>query len=395
MNAWRVEQHDKFPNMDANSPLSALVGDGAEGWRYLSASDAAPTPGVNLKYLTLSDDSGPVGFAPCFATPYTWLPQRKGGKTWPRWLNRSGSVRLIGMGSPHANELGVRLEGGASTADRAEMFAALVDGFDQLGRAERAQMLLIKDVNARDAAVADPILRRAGYARMVAPPLAYLHLPVDSAEAYLAAFSHRKRADILRNVKKSAAVEVEAHATVSGMAGQLNALAAETRLRAGTQFGGLEGSSDGFFEALADKMPEQAIFTLFRVDADLIGFSLMLADDQQIFGKTMGLTYPQAREHKVYFRNLIEAIDLTARRGLDWLCLGQLAYGTKLHIGAKLEKRWYYVKVRGAFGADLGLVNPFIEGRQIESESGQYTAPDTYFADNPDGPQPPAKLMFG
>ncbi len=385
----------RLQEANADGRLAGLVGDGAEGWAYLEACEAAPAGDIELSSLRVDGPAGPAGFAPCFVAPFQWLPNPGKGRNWPGWVQELSSIRLAAIGSPHANELGVRLDDALDLPDREAVFEALLDGLEMWGADEDAHMLLVKDVNDRDVGVADPILRRAGYVRMVAPPLAYLHLPFDSAEAWLKAFSHRKRKDILRNHAKSGDVSAEIPGDIAGLSDQLNALADETRERADTQFGGLEGSSPAFFQALAEKAGEQAVFALYRLDERLVGFSLMLVDTQQVFGKTIGLHYPEAREHKIYFRNLLEGIELTTARGLQWLCMGQLGYTTKLHVGAKLEKRWYYLKMRGRYAAGFGFYKRFLEGRRVETESAEFDMPERFFASDPGGPQPPAHLMFG
>jgi len=383
-----LEIVDRLGACDA-AGLEALLGGRAEGPGYYRAFERTAPSGLGLRYLSVTENGTPVGFAPAFMAGYNWLP---GSGRYPAPLRRIGDMRVAGLGSVHANELALCLAG--DNDRRRDVFARLLDGLDELGRTERADLLLIKDLCDRDAVHADPVLRRCGYVRMAAPPLAFLHVPQGTGKAFLEDLKGSRRRDLMRNVRKAAAIEVETDADIAGMGPELARLAAGTHARAGTRFGGLETTPPGFYEALAEEAPANISVTLYRLGARLVGFSLQLVDARALYGKTLGLSYPAALEHKVYFLNLMTGIDSCAGRGLDWLCMGQLGYAGKIALGARLERRWYYIKARGAYGPGFRLARRFVEGRRIETESAPYDTPAHLFASDPTGPQPPVRTAF-
>jgi hypothetical protein len=303
-----------------------------------------------------------------------------------------GRLHLGGLGAVHSNELGLTIDPALPPPERDTALGALLDGYERDGRAR--DMTLIKDVSDRDSHWADPVLRRRGYYRIEGLPLAWLHLPYDSLEHYLAARPYSKvRRSLNANIRGSAAVQVEIRGDCGDVEAEMEALAAATRENAGTGFDGLEAFPPGFFSRFAALAPEHARFLLYRVDGRLLGFCFCLVADNVLYAKTVGMAYPEAQEHRIYFRNIVTLIEMATRERRPWLCLGQLSYDIKLRWGARLEKRWIYFRLRGIY-APLGwLSQPIHRHLRLSSSVAAITDPAAWFATSP-GVEPPPSLTL-
>ncbi|NOZ31804.1 MAG: GNAT family N-acetyltransferase [Alphaproteobacteria bacterium] len=374
--------------------VADLYADRAEGPGFIRAWEMA-SGGENQRFVTATNSGALVAASPAFLTKFNWLSIMPGTKGLARRDPAFGRISMAGLGLVQASELGLRLKRGLSASDQSAAFGGIVDGLEQLGERQRSNFLLIKDLNDRDAAIAGPILARRGFAPMGALPQAFLHLPFGSMDAYLASLSRNRRRSLLRNVARAKDVQVETGADISGLVDALHGLSEQTRQQAAVQFSGLEATPKAFFPAIQDVASKHCWFVLYRLEGALIGFTFNMIDGRVHYAKSIGLAYPQALEHKVYFLNLFKTIEKCITAGIEWLALGQLAYDTKLALGCKLEKRWLYLKGRGIFRPGFGLVKPIITRLPLDPSFKPFDRPEAYFANNMSGPQPPVNTIFG
>jgi len=67
-----------------------------------------------------------------------------------------------------------------------------------------------------------------------------------------------------------------------------------------------------------------------------------------VHAKGIGMRYPEAREHNLYFLNWKEMMEDALRRGVPRISMSGTTYATKLLIGGKLERRWIFFRFRSA-----------------------------------------------
>ena len=101
----------------------------------------------------------------------------------------------------------------------------MLDGLAQLARKTRSPLLRVNDIPDADASLAEPALWARGCARLVSPPLAFLHLPFASFDAFYRGLSTGRRDGLRRNLRRAEAVDVEIDADISGLEGELAELA--------------------------------------------------------------------------------------------------------------------------------------------------------------------------
>ncbi len=95
-------------------------------------------------------------------------------------------------------------------------------------------------------------------------------------------------------------------------------------------------------------MPGTAQLMLCRVEGKLATFNIFLIEPDRIIGKYVGMRYPLAREHNLYFVNWMATARLAMERGIPWLQTGHTSYQQKVRLGCKLKRSWVYFKYRNA-----------------------------------------------
>jgi hypothetical protein len=94
---------------------------------------------------------------------------------------------------------------------------------------------------------------------------------------------------------------------------------------------------------------------LARVDGEIVSFNISLADPDRLLAKYIGMRYPAAREHNLYFVNWMAMVRHCIERGIPWMQIGQTSYRQKARLGCKLKRSWIYFKHRNP------LINPLFK----------------------------------
>ena len=104
----------------------------------------------------------------------------------------------------------------------------------------------------------------------------------------------------------------------------------------------------------------QARLLLLWVGDTLAGFNLFILERDRVVGRYLGLRYPLAREHNLYFVNWLTMVSFCIEHGYRTLQVGQTSYTLKAKLGCKLHRSWIYCKHTGLFrGALFRLLSPY------------------------------------
>lgn len=344
-----------------------LLGDSADGYDYYRACEAAPPPMFRFGAVTVHDGARLVAGAPVFTATFPLDMTLDGRlKTLAQAVSRAAprltSLRVVGAGSPHADELALAMDPSFGDHQRSSALAALLRGLEDHARHLRIGVLFVKDVTDTQARWAHETFTRLGYARLPTLPVAHLALPFDTEEAYLASLSGNMRSNLRRKLKQAKAVEVEVRTDVDGVEQEILQLRAETQEQAKANYGDFEELADGYFREVLSAMPGRARLLLYRVSGKLIGFSLILTDPHRLTYKYTGMRYPEARDHNLYFVNWMTMVRICLAEGIRHLHAGETTYVTKTRLGCRLERSWIYFRHRN------GLMNQFFKriGPRIE-----------------------------
>lgn len=322
-----------------------------EAFDYYRACEQAEPPMFKFSALGVFDGDRLVGGAPVFTAEFRldmgWTGRVRALSDWlhtraPRLV----ALRVIGIGSPHADELAFGLEPGLSPAKRQAALETLLRGLDASAAAQRTGVLFVKDVTGEQSQWSHEVFTRMGYARLPTLPVAALELPFKTEAEYMASLSANMRSNLRRKLKKAAGVQVEVRTDVEGVEDELHALRRHTQDNAKANYGDFEELSPRFFRAVLSEMGDNARLLLYRVDGALIGFSLVLFNERELIYKYTGMRHPEATDHGVYFLNWMVMVRMCLERGIRRLHAGETTYVTKTRLGCRLERSWIYFRHR-------------------------------------------------
>jgi len=338
----------------------------AEPWTraYYGACETAPPAGMTLAAVGVFDAGRPVLLAPTFSVDYRLdlsLPasMRRLGDWLDRTMPKLVRVPVLSLGSPLSEHCHIGIAAGLDAAARARAIDTLLTGLAGLGRQRGAHILSVKDLPDARAGDLDPALARAGFAKVATLPVGVLDLPKGTLEDYLAGLNGRLRSELRRKQRQAAAVRVEFIDRIGRHGDLIAALYEETRRQEHADYGDFDEIAPGYFAAVMQAMPDEAGMVLYWLGDELIGFNLFISERDRIIGKFIGMRYPVAREHNLYFINWLTMVRYAMERGKSALVVGQTSYAVKARLGAVLERSWIYYRHRNRlFNKALATLGP-------------------------------------
>lgn len=323
-----------------------------EGWDYFHACAFAAPPGFATSALVAFDGGLPVAAVPLFQIRYRLdmdLPDGLRsvvglvGRVAPNLVR----INVLSMGSPLTEECPVGFHPRLSPLERSSAFAALLDAMHSQSVAQGVSMLALKDVADEHLTLIDDVLIQRGFTRVPTLPVATLHLPYKHEDEYLATLSSNMRRDLRRKMKNVGKVKVEVCHSIDGIEDEIVELFQETKAKCKIDYDGFDDVPAEYFRAVIESLGDKALIVLCRVDGVLAGFSLSLIEQNRVIGKYVGMRYPLAREHDVYFINWMTVVRYCIAHGITWLQTGQTTYKQKIRLGCQLKRSWVYFKHRG------------------------------------------------
>lgn len=267
---------------------------------------------------------------------------RQIGRIFPRLMNLS----VIGLGSPVMDRCAIGFQSALSRPQRAAAFAAMLGGMEASALAQGEDLIAVKDLTDDDCGWADPILIDLGFAKMPSLPVAILDLPFTSGEEYLRSLAASSRRDLRRKLRQQSQVRFEVRTDVNGFEPELLKLYEATRSNGGAGYDSFDALSPTYFRTIVEELDGRALIVLGWVDSVLASFSLMLVAPDCVYAHQIGMRYPLARQHNMYFRNWMFVVRFCLERGIRRLEFGQTSYPVKVRLGCRLERSWVYVKHR-------------------------------------------------
>jgi len=228
-------------------------------------------------------------------------------------------------------------------ADPAALARELVSGYGH-----DCALLVVKDL-AREspllpaadnlyAAALASALEAQGCVLLEGMALAWVPIDFDSEEDYLARLSRSRRRELRRKLRSRAALRIEAWPTgdprLADAAVLVRCLALYENVYAQSEIQFDRLSRDYLHALLGDGASGGVVFTYFA-GAELIGWNLCYEYDGKLVDKYIGLAYPQAREHNLYFVSWMENLAHARRRGLSHYVAGWTDTAVKRQLGAR------------------------------------------------------------
>ena len=330
-----------------------LYGMYAEGFDFRLACEAAPPKAVKFSAAGVFNENALVAGVPLFQADFRLdMPLQGRFERIAAWLDRHlhryVCLPVLAAGSPYTDELGLAIDPALDMAGRKQALERLI--IDMIARARApetvADLIALKDVSDAQAVWADPILRRLGFTRVATLPVAILSLPFKTEAEYIASLTQNQRSNLRRKLKKAQRVRAEVRDSIAGLEQQIAELREATRLQAGVDYGDFEQVAPGYFAEVMRRMPGNARALLYWLDGELVGFALVFIEPRRMIFQYVGMRYPAAREHGVYFLNWMTMVRICIEMGIGELRAGQTTYVTKCRLGCRLERTWIYFRHR-------------------------------------------------
>ncbi|WP_426664616.1 GNAT family N-acetyltransferase [Rhodanobacter aciditrophus] len=224
---------------------------------------------------------------------------------------------------------------------------------DELARGLKAawgrecKLLVVKDI-ARDSPLLDEAANAhtrafavaceaAGFVLLEGQALAYVPIDFATEDEYLARLSYSRRKNIRRKLRSRTALDIEAVRTGDARFDDEATLAAYYALfdnvyaQSEVHFDRL--SLDFFRRVLRDAASGGVVF-VYRREGKMIGWNLCYEHGGKLVDKYIGMAYPEAREHNLYFVSWMHNLGYARERGLTHYVAGWTDPEVKSFLGA-------------------------------------------------------------
>ncbi|MGI9403071.1 MAG: GNAT family N-acetyltransferase [Hyphomicrobium sp.] len=337
-----------------------LFPDRAEGWDYFNACEQAAPEGFQASAMAAYAGDALVAAVPLFRTDYRLDLSLEGPlKPAVEWSHRNApkrvAVPVLGMGSPLTEECPIGFQPGLKDNDRIAAFAALLRGMNDHAADYKIPLLALKDVMDRDATWANELLQKQGFTGVATLPLATLHLHFKDEDEYLASLSSSMRSDLRKKMRRASKVKFEFRDSIADIKDEIAALFEETRANSKVDYGSFDEVPATYFREVMRSCDGKAQVMLASIDDELVSFNISLAEPNRLLEKDIGMRYPAAREHNLYFVNWMVMARHCIERGIPWMQMGQTSYRQKARLGCQLKRSWIYFKHRNP------LINPLFK----------------------------------
>jgi hypothetical protein len=326
--------------------------DHAEGWQYYSACECGAVEGMRTAAIVLRDVEGFVAAAPLFEVSYRLDTSVQSGvirrisdfvaRHFPKLMVE---WRLLGVGSPYADQCHIAFRPGLTRTHRDAAFAALIGEVEAEAKRRRASLIAYKDLLADEYNLAQVPISHARYVKIASLPMAVLEINATDIDGYLARLSPSTRKDIRRKLKAArGAVTIERRSDISDIAGIIEELYESTRQSSAVSYDAFEELPQGYFRTVSERLKDGVIFILYWVNGELAAFNMLLLEPGRVIDKFLGMRYPLARDHNLYAVSWMENVRYCLETGRRQLQTGQTAYAAKLRYGSHLVPSALYVK---------------------------------------------------
>ncbi len=355
---------ESFAKLDLNA-WKSIYGDAPEGFEYFLACENATPPSFKLSAIAAFADAKPLAGAPIFKTAISLDLVLDGvARSLVRGLGKilpaMSVVPIFGIGTPYSHDSNLTFSPRLDAQERLELLAHLLDALEAESSRQKADIVLLKDVSATIKLLADATLRKRGYARITALPIATLRIPA-SEEAYFSSISGNMRSNMRRRLKLARNLRVEMRTSCDGIEDELLELRINTMQRAATDYDVFEEISPAYFREVLRSMGDNARLLTYWLDDVLLGFSLVLIGREKLIQTYNGMRYPQGPDNGLFYLDWMTQVRLCIAQGIPIMQSGVTTYLIKARLGCEFHRSHIYVRHHNSvINAIIRYVSPFI-----------------------------------
>ncbi len=345
-----------------------LYGRATEGFDYFYACEQAPTPGFRYSAIVVFAGDKLIAGAPVFKTSFDPAlvlegPVRSVFHLASRAMPALASIPIIGLGTPHSQETTLAFAHDLSVQQREQALSTLVKGIEHFAARSGGRIIMLKDVGEDLTSWGHATLKRAGYGRATALPVATLNIP-ESEEAYIKSLSSNMRSNLRRRLKRAKDVRVDIRSNADGLSDQLHNLRAQTMERASADYAQFAETSDHFYDAIFNGMPDNTRLLTYWLDETLLGFSMVLLGRDKLVQNYNGMRYPQGPDHGLFYLDWMTQVRLCLEYGIPQMQAGVTTYLIKSRLGCEFHRCYLYLRHR--YSALNTVVNAVVPTLNLE-----------------------------
>lgn len=345
----RAVLHDSLATIERTA-WDALVDGSVEGYDLYRALESVPPPGFTFGALTVEEPGRLLAAAPLFRarfrldTPFQGATRGLGDRLHAAFPNLT-SLRIMGLGSPMSDNCSIGLHPALQAAETEAVRNALLGRLFAAAKAERAQVLVVKCLGP-EADSWHGTLTKHGFARIRSVPTVILPVPYASLDHYLGSLPEKTGSYLKRKMRAAAKLRIEYRGSIEGLEERIMALHDATLAQSSVDYGEFDKLHPDYFRSLLGGLGDRAKLMLCWKGDELLSFQVFLVGEKRIIANKIGMKYPEAREHNLYFVNWLKMIELATERGIPEIEMGATTYGAKILFGGKLDTRWIYFRMR-------------------------------------------------
>lgn len=173
-----------------------------------------------------------------------------------------------------------------------------------------------------------------------------LNLPFRNEAHYFSSLPAKTAAYLKRKFRPLEKLKIEYRTSIAGLEAEINELYKATLAQSPVDYGEFGHVHERYFTQLLAQMGEDVRFMLCWLDGELLSFQSFVVGERDIVAKCIGMRYPQAKDHNLYFINWLMMIRFALEHDKSRICMGGTTYHTKSLFGGVMEKRWIYFRFR-------------------------------------------------
>lgn len=347
-----------------------------ESWAYYVAIEESGFAAFSWAYLVAREGESLVSVVPAFITDYgldTTIQGAMRAALEPvlRRLRKLLTVRLVCLGSPHADKCHLGFSPHVAAEHRYYVVVRLLETLDEFAAAQGIGLIGAKDLAEGDLACGvGEAFTIAGFTRQPGLPNAVLGIPA-SEDAYFAQLSAATRREVHRKLKRGSAVQLEVRRGPQGLdlVPQMAALYDAQRAGSKVDFDQFETLTPAYFRAVLERLGEAAIVFAYLHEDRLIAFNLCYHTEHIFIDKFIGFSQPIARTLNLYVLSWMNNVRYCIANRIPALQTGQTGYAMKLRMGSELRDSWICFRHRNrVLDLLLRLAGPLLAADRHEGD---------------------------
>jgi hypothetical protein len=322
-----------------------------ENWDFYRAVETVPPPGFKLGAIAAVEDGTILAVAPTFKTTYRLdTPFQGRMRAFGQWLYRVWPERvakpIIGLGSPMSDNCHIGFAPSLTEERRRHLFALMLRWLQSEAEAERAWLTSVKGLDEAQAKLLEPAFAELGWRRMTSLPIVKLRLPFNSMDEYMGSLRKKTAGYLRRKLRGAGQFRIEHRPRINGIEADIYRLFKGTISHSGTNYGEFETLHPDYFPTVLAALSDRGLVTLIWRGDELLSFAFSIVSGDLIAAKQLGMKYPEASEHNLYFLNWMVLIEYALAHRITAIEMGATTYAAKLLFGGTLERRWVFVRLR-------------------------------------------------